>query len=191
SACGGFGTVIPHPCQACGGDGRVRSRRTITVKVPAGVEDGMRIRLSGQGEIGPGGGPAGDLYVEIHERDHDIFTREGSDLHCRVSLPMTAAALGTTLSLSTLDGDQEIEIRPGTQSASVLTLRAAGVPKLRATGRGHLYVHVEVLTPTRLDPEQEEILRKLAALRDEERPVSTRAGGSGLFSRVRDAFNGR
>ncbi|MBA3369522.1 MAG: molecular chaperone DnaJ [Geodermatophilaceae bacterium] len=190
-ACGGIGQVIPEPCPQCGGDGRVRSRRSLSVKVPAGVEDGMRIRLSGQGEIGPGGGPAGDLYVEIHERDHDIFTREGSDLHCRVSLPMTAAALGTTLSLTTLDGEQEIEIRPGTQSGSVLTLRAAGVPKLRATGRGHLYVHVEVLTPTRLDPEQEEIMRKLAALRDEERPVSTRAGGGGIFSRVRDAFNGR
>ena len=190
-ACGGIGQVIPDPCPQCGGDGRVRSRRSLSVKVPAGVEDGMRIRLSGQGEVGPGGGPAGDLYVEIHERDHDIFTREGADLHCRVSLPMTAAALGTTLSLTTLDGEQEIEVRPGTQSGSTLTLRAAGIPMLRATGRGHLYVHVEVLTPTRLDPEQEEILRKLAALRDEERPVSTRAGGGGLFSRVRDAFNGR
>jgi len=190
-ACGGVGQVIPEPCPQCGGDGRVRSRRSLSVKVPAGVEDGMRIRLSGQGEVGPGGGPAGDLYVEIHERDHDIFTREEADLHCRVSLPMTAAALGTTLSLTTLDGEQEIEIRPGTQSGSIITLRAAGIPKLRATGRGHLYVHVEVITPTRLDPEQEEILRKLAALRDEERPVSTRAGGGGLFSRVRDAFNGR
>ncbi len=190
-ACGGVGQVIPDPCPQCGGDGRVRSRRSLSVKVPAGVEDGMRIRLSGQGEVGPGGGPAGDLYVEIRERDHDIFTRDGADLHCRVSLPMTAAALGTTLSLNTLDGEQDIEVRPGTQSGSVLTVRAAGVPKLRATGRGHLYVHVEVLTPTRLDPEQEEILRKLAALRDEERAVSTKAGGGGLFSRVRDAFNGR
>ncbi len=189
--CGGVGQVIPDPCLQCGGDGRVRSRRSLSVKVPSGVEDGMRIRLSGQGEVGPGGGPAGDLYVEIREREHDIFTREGADLHCRVSLPMTAAALGTTLSLTTLDGEQEVEIRPGTQSGSVLTLRAAGVPHLRATGRGHLYVHVEVLTPTRLDPEQEEIMRKLAALRDEERPASTKAGGGGLFSRVRDAFNGR
>lgn len=190
-ACGGVGQVIPDPCPQCGGDGRVRSRRSLSVKVPAGVEDGMRIRLSGQGEVGPGGGPPGDLYVEIRERDHDIFTREGADLHCRVSLPMTAAALGTTLTLNTLDGEQEIEVRPGTQAGSVVTLRAAGVPKLRASGRGHLYVHVEVLTPTRLDPEQEEILRKLAALRDEERPVSTKAGGGGLFSRMRDAFNGR
>ena len=99
--CAGIGTVIPHPCGSCGGDGRVRARRTVSVKVPAGVEDGMRIRLSGQGEVGPGGGPAGDLYIEIRELPHDIFTREGDDLHCHVSLPMTAAALGTSLTLWT------------------------------------------------------------------------------------------
>ena len=120
------------------------SRRTIQVKVPAGVEDGMRIRLTGQGEVGPGGGPAGDLYVEVHERPHDVFTRDGEDLHCRVTLPMTAAALGTTLSLKTLDGEEDLDIRPGTQSGSVLTLRAHGAPRLRATGRGNLLVHVEV-----------------------------------------------
>ena len=98
----------------------------------------MRIRLTGQGEVGPGGGPAGDLYVEIHERPHDVFTRDGEDLHCRVTLPMTAAALGTTLSLKTLDGEEDIDIRPGTQSGSVMTLRAHGAPRLRATGRGNL-----------------------------------------------------
>ena len=92
--CGGTGQVIPEPCPECAGDGRVRARRTIPVKMPAGVEDGMRIRLTGQGEVGPGGGPAGDLYVEIHERPHPVFTRDGEDLHCRVTLPMTAAALG-------------------------------------------------------------------------------------------------
>jgi len=189
--CGGIGTVIPEPCPKCGGDGRIRARRTIAVKVPAGVEDGMRIRLSGQGEVGPGGGPAGDLYVEIHEEQHDIFTREGEDLHCRVSLPMTAAALGTTLTLTTLDGDEEIPIVAGTQSGSVHRLRARGVPRLRGTGRGDLHVHLDVRTPTRLDHEQEELLRELAALRDEDRPVSTKAAGGGLFSRVRDAFNGR
>src|SRR3954468_4598093 len=142
--CAGTGQVIPEPCRECGGDGRVRARRTLQVKVPAGVEDGMRIRLTGQGEVGPGGGPAGDLYVEIHERPHEVFTRDGEDLHCRVTLPMTAAALGTTLSLKTLDGEEDLDIRPGTQSGSVLTLRAHGAPRLRATGRGNLVVHVEV-----------------------------------------------
>jgi molecular chaperone DnaJ len=166
--CQGFGTVIPTPCQQCGGDGRVRTRRTLTVKVPAGVEDGMRIRLSGEGEVGPGGGPAGDLYVEIHERPHDVFTRTGDDLHCRVSVPMTAAALGTQLTLATLDGDEELEVRPGTQPSTVVKIPARGVPKLRGTGRGDLHVHLEVTTPTRLDAEQEALLRELAKLRGEE-----------------------
>jgi molecular chaperone DnaJ len=190
--CVGTGQVIPQPCSECGGDGRVRARRTLQVKVPAGVEDGMRIRLTGQGEVGPGGGPAGDLYVEIHERPHAVFTRDGEDLHCRVTLPMTAAALGTTLSLETLDGEEDLDIKPGTQSGSVLTLRAHGAPRLRATGRGNLLVHVDVATPTRLDAEQEKLLRELAALRGEDTPETrheVQAGG--LFSRVRDAFNGR
>jgi molecular chaperone DnaJ len=190
--CAGTGIVIPSPCGTCAGDGRVRARRTVPVKVPAGVEDGMRIRLSGQGEVGPGGGPAGDLYVEIHELPHDIFTREGDDLHCRVQLPMTAAALGTTLTLTTLDGDEEIDVRPGTQPDTVIPLRARGVPHLRGVGRGDLHVHVQVATPTRLDEEQEALLRQLASMRGEDMPASTRGhGGSGLFSKMRDAFNGR
>jgi molecular chaperone DnaJ len=187
--CQGFGSVIPHPCSQCGGDGRVRTRRTLTVKVPAGVEDGMRIRLSGEGEVGPGGGPAGDLYVEIHERPHDVFSRDGNDLHCRVTVPMTAAALGTNLKLATLDGDEEVEIKAGTQSGNIVRLPARGVPKLRGTGRGDLHVHLEVKTPTRLDPEQEALLRQLAQLRGEEQPEGTRTTG-GFFSKVRDAFNG-
>jgi molecular chaperone DnaJ len=187
--CGGTGQVIPDPCPQCGGDGRVRSRRTIPVKIPAGVEDGMRIRLTGHGEVGPGGGPAGDLYVEVHERPHAVFTRDGEDLHCRVTLPMTAAALGTTLTLKTLDGETDLDIRAGTQSGSVITLRAQGAPRLRATGRGNLLVHVEVQTPTRLDPEQEKLLRELASLRGEDQPESHREAQGGLFSRVRDAFN--
>jgi molecular chaperone DnaJ len=189
--CAGTGQVIPEPCPKCGGEGRVRARRTIPVKVPAGVEDGMRIRLTGHGEVGPGGGPAGDLYVEIHERPHPVFTREGAELHCRVTLPMTAAALGTTLNLETLDGEEELDIRPGTQSGSVLTLRGRGAPRLRATGRGALHVHVEVSTPTRLDAEQEKLLRELATLRGEDVQRSPGNGSGGLFSRVRDAFNGR
>jgi len=190
-SCGGTGTVIPHPCGSCGGDGRVRARRTISVKIPAGVEDGMRIRLSGQGEVGPGGGPAGDLYVEIGERPHDTFSREGDDLHCRVSLPMTAAALGASLSLVTLDGEEQVNVRAGTQPGTVLTLRARGVPHLRGVGRGDLHIHVEVKTPTRVDAEQERLLRELSRLRGEELPASTKAGSGGLFSRMRDAFNGR
>src|SRR3954452_12609001 len=189
-SCAGTGQVIPDPCPQCGGDGRVRARRTIPVKVPAGVEDGMRIRLTGHGEVGPGGGPSGDLYVEIHERPHPVFTRDGEDLHCRVTVPMTAAALGTTLSLKTLDGETDLDIKPGTQSGSVLTLRAQGAPRLRATGRGNLLVHVEVQTATKLDPEQEKLLRELAVLRGEDSAGSTRESQQSFFSRVRDAWNG-
>ncbi|MEU2350022.1 molecular chaperone DnaJ [Modestobacter sp. NPDC049651] len=189
--CGGTGQVIPEPCSQCAGDGRVRSRRTIPVKIPAGVEDGMRIRLAGHGEVGPGGGPAGDLYVEVHERPHPVFTRDGEDLHCRVTLPMTAAALGTTLKLETLDGVEDLDIKSGTQSGGVLTLRAKGAPRLRGTGRGNLMVHIDVQTPTRLDDRQQELLRELAGLRGEDLADGGPAHSGGLFSRVRDAFNGR
>jgi molecular chaperone DnaJ len=119
-----------------------------------------------------------------------VFTRDGEDLHCRVTLPMTSAALGTTLSLKTLDGETDLDIKPGTQSGSVLTLRAQGAPRLRATGRGNLLVHVEVQTPTRLDAEQEKLVRELAVLRGEDTAGSSRETQQGFFSRVRDAWNG-
>jgi molecular chaperone DnaJ len=187
TACGGTGEQIPSPCPTCGTEGRVRARRTITVDVPAGIEDGMRIRLSGQGEVGPGGGPAGDLYVEISELPHDTFIREGSDLHCHIEVPMTAAALGTDLILTTLDGEEKLDIRPGTQGGTVMTLRGKGVPRLRSTQRGDLLVHVDVRVPTRLDEEQERLLRELASLRREDVSAVTKSGG-GLFNKFRDAF---
>jgi len=191
-ACGGTGSTIPHPCPQCGGEGRVRARRNVPVTVPAGVEDGMRLRLSGAGEVGPGGGPPGDLYVEIRERQHEVFDRQGDDLHCKVTLPMTAAALGTAVTLSTLDGDEVLDIRAGTQPGAVITLRGRGVPHLASAGagRGNLMVHVDVRTPTRLDGEQEKLLRELARLRGEESPEAG-AGNGRLFSRLRDAFSGR
>jgi molecular chaperone DnaJ len=188
NACAGTGQQIPTPCSTCGAEGRVRARRTITVDVPAGIDDGMRIRLSGQGEVGPGGGPAGDLYVEISELAHETFTRSGADLHCTVALPMTAAALGTDLVLTTLDGEEKLDIRPGTQAGQVITLRAKGVPRLRSSSRGDLHVHIEVRTPTKLDEEQERLLRQLAELRNEEVAVGGAHGG--LFAKVRDALGG-
>jgi len=189
AACAGTGQQIASPCPTCGTEGRVRSRRTISVDVPAGIEDGMRIRLSGQGEVGPGGGRPGDLYVEIAEQQHDTFTREGADLHCTIDVPMTAAALGTDLVLTTLDGEEKLDLRAGTQSGTVLTLRGKGVPRLRSSTRGDLHVHVDVRTPTRLDDEQERLLRELAGLRREDVSSVNRSGG--LFGKVRDAFGGR
>jgi len=192
AACQGFGTVIPEPCAECSGDGRVRSRRTLSVNVPAGVDTGTRIKLSAQGEVGPGGGPAGDLYVEIREKAHDTFVRRGDDLHCTLQVPMTAAALGTVLELATLDGPEEIDLRPGTQPGQIVTLKGLGVGHLHGNGRGDLNVHVEVTIPTSLDDEQGELLRKLAAARGEERPEPRlTAAHPGVFSRLRDKFGGR
>lgn len=191
NVCGGTGSTIPHQCPDCRGEGRVRARRTVAVKIPPGVHHGVKIRMTGEGEVGPGGGPAGDLYVEVHERRHPVFTRDGDDLHCEVVLPMTAAALGTVVDLTTLDGEESVEIKAGAQSGQVITLRAHGVPRLRGTGRGDIHVHVVVQTPTRLDEAQEELLQQLAKLRDEERPPAVTSEGPGLFNRLRDAFGGR
>jgi molecular chaperone DnaJ len=201
AACRGFGQIIPDPCRECSGEGRVRSRRNLTVKIPAGVDHGTRVQLSEQGEVGPGGGPPGDLYVEIHVDAHPTFTRHGNDLHCTVTLPMTAAALGTTLTLPLLEADletaddsevrtdYELEVKPGTQSGSEQVLRGFGVPGLRG-GRGDLIVTVIVDTPTRLDPRQEELLRELAAIRGEESPDgAVHAPQKSVFGRLRDAFN--
>jgi molecular chaperone DnaJ len=204
AACRGYGSIIPDPCRECSGDGRVRSRRTLTVKIPAGVDHGTRVQLTGQGEVGPGGGPAGDLYVEIHVEPHPTFTRNGSDLHTTISLPMTAAALGTQLTLPLLEADlpasadessetvttYDLEVRPGTQSGSEQVIRGFGVPSLRG-GRGDLVVSISVDTPTRLDPRQEELLRELAAIRGEESPDGqVEAPHKSMFGRLRDAFQG-
>jgi molecular chaperone DnaJ len=190
--CDGTGTVIPHPCPECRGDGRVRARRTLSVKIPAGVEHGMRIRLAGEGEVGPGGGPPGDLYVEVNELPHAMLQRDGDDLHCTVTLPMTAAALGTTVKVPALDGEEELDVRPGTQSGQVIELRARGVPHLRGVGRGDLVVHVVVATPTKLDEQQEQMLREFAQLRGEDTPPGQFAPGQqGLFSRLKDVLGGR
>ncbi|MEU8195559.1 molecular chaperone DnaJ [Microbispora amethystogenes] len=190
--CGGYGSVIRHPCMECSGEGRVRTRRTIKVRIPAGVEDGTHIQLAGEGEVGPGGGPPGDLFLEIVERPHQIFERRGDDLHCTVQIPMTAAALGTVLSIDTLDGAEAIDVRPGTQAGQVIPLYGKGIQRLNETGRGDLLIHVNVETPTKLDPQQEELLKELSKLRGEERPPGKFSPGQqGFFSRLRDAFNGR
>ncbi|CAN5263415.1 MAG: molecular chaperone DnaJ [Nocardioides sp.] len=201
AACRGFGSVIKNPCRECAGDGRVRTRRTLTVKIPAGVDTGTRVQLPEQGEVGPGGGPSGDLYVEIRVQRHPVFTREGNNLHCTVTLPMTAAALGTSLTLPTLEADLddpdlaaessfEFDVPAGTQSGMQSMLRGRGVPGLRG-GRGDLIITVAVETPTKLDAEQEDLLRKLAELRDETQPVTQmRSEPHGFFGKIRDAFGG-
>lgn len=195
--CRGYGEIISDPCRECSGDGRVRSRRTLSVKIPQGVDTGTRVQLTGEGEIGPGGGPAGDLYVEIGVRPHPTFTRRGNDLLCQVTLPMTAAALGTEVTLPLLEGDLEgdhqqsttLEVRPGTQSGTQQTLRGLGVPSLRDNVRGDVVVTIVVETPSRLDARQEELLRELAALRREESPDGkVQSANKSVFDRFKDAF---
>jgi len=154
NSCQGFGSIISDPCGECAGDGRVRAKKSIPIKIPAGVETGNRIQLNGQGEVGPGCGSPGDLYVEIVEIPHEYIIREENNLHISISIPMTSAALGTKVFIDTLDGKQEIEIKGGTQSGSVVLLRGLGVTKLRGSGRGDLIVHIQVLTPMKLSKEQ-------------------------------------
>ena len=200
--CRGYGTVIPNPCVECSGDGRVRSARTINVKIPAGVSTGNRIHLAAHGEVGPGGGPAGDLYVELHVANHEVFRRDGDDLEVVVKIPMTAAALGTEVTVVTLEADLPdadpdtttvaVSVPAGTQSGTRVALEGRGVPRLRANGRGQLGVTLLVQTPTRIDGEQADLLRQLAELREETRPaVTVQKHGRGVFGRLRDAFAGQ
>lgn len=190
--CRGHGTTIPHPCPECSGDGRVRTRRTVTLRIPPGVDNGVRIQLRGQGEVGSGGGPAADLYVEISVQPHPVFRREGDDLHCTLPIPMTAAALGTALTLETLDGPVQVDVRPGTQPEAVQRMRARGMPHLNGSARGDLFVHLDVQVPTDVTPEQEALLQQLAALRGEEHPEAVpHSPQTGFFSKIKDAFAGR
>lgn len=197
--CRGYGSVIPNPCHECAGEGRVRSTRSINVKIPAGVATGNRIHLASHGEVGPGGGPAGDLFVELVVAKHEVFRREGDDLEMVVRIPMTAAALGTSVTVETLAADRpdddlgeptiEIDVPAGTQSGARVAVSGEGVPRLRAGGRGDLGVTFMVQTPTRLDEEQRELLRQLSELRDEVSPEGhVQKGGRGMFSRLREAF---
>jgi molecular chaperone DnaJ len=165
--CQGFGSVIKSPCRECAGDGRVRARQTLSVKIPPGVETGNRIQMSGKGEVGPGGGPAGDLYVEIVQTPHEFLVRDGNDLHVAVNISMASAALGTELSIDSLDGPLKVSVKSGTQSGATISLRGKGVTHLRGGGRGDLIVHIEVQTPTKLTKEQEALLQKFAKSRGE------------------------
>ncbi|MGH8906276.1 MAG: molecular chaperone DnaJ [Egibacteraceae bacterium] len=186
--CGGAGQRIMDPCKACFGEGRQRVTERITVPIPEGVADGTRLRLTGRGEAGRNGGPAGDLYVQVRIRPHEVFTRDGDDLHCELRVPMAAAALGTQVTLETLEGEEPLSVPSGTQTGDVVTLRRKGMPRLGGGGiqRGNLYVHCRVETPTKLTDEQANLIRRLAELRGEH--VNEHAPGKGLFGRLREAF---
>jgi molecular chaperone DnaJ len=198
--CQGYGSVIADPCAECRGDGRVRTRRTLSATVPAGVADGNRIQIAGEGEVGPGGGPAGDLYLEIRVAKHPVYTRRGDSLHCQVTIPMTAAALGTRIDVPTLESERDdldfeadklvsVDIPAGTQYGEQVIARGKGVPRLNGSGRGDLTIQIIVKTPTDLDSDQRELLENLAKARNEEHVEPLVADHSkGVFGRIRNAF---
>jgi molecular chaperone DnaJ len=183
--CQGLGETIPSPCADCRGEGRRLEERTFAVEVPAGVEDGSTLRLAGRGPAGPRGGPNGSLFVHLSVAADERFERSGDDVHTTVHVGMAPAALGASVEVATLEETRQIEVPPGTQSGHVVRLKGAGVPHLRGRGRGDLFVHVVVDTPTGLSPRQEELLRELAAERGESLAP---AGHEGVISRIRSAF---
>jgi molecular chaperone DnaJ len=184
--CGGLGQVVVTPCEVCSGHGRLVEDRTFQVDVPAGVDSGSTLRLSGRGAVGPRGGGAGDLYVHLRVRPHERFTRVNDDLETDVHVSIVQAALGTTVTLPTLDGEEELRIPAGTQSGRIFTLRGRGVPAVRGRGRGDLRVQLVVDVPTKLTPTQEELLRRLA---EEMGDAVEPPGGQGLMSRIKSAFS--
>ncbi|WP_448855649.1 molecular chaperone DnaJ [Corynebacterium camporealensis] len=189
--CQGFGEIIKDPCNHCGGDGRVKKRRDLTVNIPAGIGDGMRIRMGSQGEVGHGGGPAGDLYVEVHTELHPVFERNADDLNLTVRVPMVDAALGTTFSIEHLDGEKlDIEIEPGTQPGESIRVEGKGMPRLRTDGFGSLYAHVDVVVPRELDRRTREQLEKIRDHRSEDTKVREAGDNQeeSFFSRIRDRF---
>ncbi|HEX2575634.1 MAG TPA: molecular chaperone DnaJ [Aquihabitans sp.] len=182
--CRGAGEVIPDPCETCHGEGREITEKTYTVDIPAGVDTGSTLRLSGFGAVGVRGGGRGDLYVQVRVRRHDRFQRDGVDLVHELHLPMTQAALGAVLPFDTLDGTEDLVVPKGTQTGKVFRLRGRGVPHVRGRGRGDLLVHVLVDTPVELDPEVEDALRLVAARRGEEVAPPEK----GFLSRIKSAF---
>jgi molecular chaperone DnaJ len=159
--CRGSGKIIPEPCTTCHGQGRVKKQKTLEVKIPAGIDDGMRIRSAGNGEPGTNGGPPGDLYIEIRLRKHDIFERDGDDLHCVVPISFTRAALGGEIEVPTLQGKAAIDIPEGTQAGKQFRLRGKGIKGVRSSYPGDLYCHVAVETPVKLTEQQRKLLNEL------------------------------
>lgn len=189
AACQGHGDIIDNPCSECSGHGRVQNERTITVRIPSGVENGTRIQLRGEGEVGEAGGPAGDLYVELSVREHEIFHRDGSNLMACLTVSMVAAALGTTVNLDTFDGPRDITIKPGTQPGDVVRLAELGVTALRSDRRGDILVEVNVEVPTKLNGEEKELLTRFAELRGEDdlkAPARNAGHSGGMFSKLKE-----
>jgi molecular chaperone DnaJ len=187
--CHGTGRIIPNPCATCGGGGRVKHQKTLSVKIPAGVDEGDRVRLSGEGEPGLNGGPSGDLYVQVHIRPHAVFQRDHDDLHCEMPISITTAALGGEIEIPTLDGSARIRVPTETQSGKTFRLRGKGIKGVRSHQPGDLFCHVVVETPVNLTARQKELLKEFEGISD--RDVARHNPRSkSWYEKVREFFEG-
>jgi molecular chaperone DnaJ len=185
-ACQGAGQIVKEQCPDCRGQGRVERERTIELRIPPGVDTGTRLRVQGEGEPGPNGGPPGDLYVVLEVKEHSFFERRGTDLYCTIPLSVSQATLGTELQVPGLSGEERLRVPEGTQSGAVFRVKAKGLPDPHGGGRGDLYYHVRVITPTKLTKEQRKLLEQLdATLKVNNKPAER---GSSLFDKVKDIF---
>jgi molecular chaperone DnaJ len=185
-ACQGAGQIVKERCTECRGQGRVNRERTIELRIPPGVDTGTRLRVQGEGEPGPNGGVAGDLYVVLEVKEHTFFERRGADLYCTIPLSMAQAALGTELQVPGLSAEERLKIPEGTQSGAVFRVKGKGLPDPHGGGRGDLYYHVRVLTPTKLTKEQRKLMEQLdATLKVDNKPAER---GSSIFDKVKDIF---
>jgi molecular chaperone DnaJ len=185
--CNGRGTIIKDPCSKCSGQGKVNQERSLSVNIPAGIEDGTRIRLSGEGEAGARGGPAGDLYIFISIKPHEFFQRDGADLYCKVPVSMTTAALGGQFEVATLDGTQtRVKVPEGTQFGRQFRLKGKGMPVLRQSAMGDLYIQIDIETPQNLTGRQRELLEEFEKISSKENSPES----AGFFSRMKDFFEG-
>ena len=185
--CRGVGKVITEPCSKCKGTGRERRKRKLAVPIPAGIESGTQIRITGEGEAGAGGGQAGDLYVSVQVAEHAVFKREGYEILCTMSINVAQAALGGTIDVPTLEGDIQLDIEPGTQSRDIFRLKGKGVPHLRSNRRGDQLVMVQVQTPTSLTDEQRDLLQELARSMEDQKATPD-SDNKGWFEKFKDAF---
>lgn len=185
--CNGRGTIIKDPCSKCSGHGKINQERSLSVNIPAGIEDGTRIRLAGEGEAGGRGGPAGDLYIFISIKPHEFFQRDGADLYCKVPVSMTTAALGGQFEVATLDGTQtRVKVPEGTQYGRQFRLKGKGMPVLRQSAMGDLYIQIDIETPQNLTARQRELLEEFEKLSSKENSPES----AGFFSRMKDFFEG-
>ncbi len=187
--CHGSGKIIPHPCGSCGGTGRVKLQKTLSVKIPAGVDEGDRVRLSGEGEPGVNGGPAGDLYVQVQIKQHAVFQRDHDDLHCEMPVSFATAALGGEIEIPTLDGSAQLKIPAETQSGKVFRLRGKGIVGVRSHTPGDLFCHVVVETPVKLTERQKELMREFESISQEDTARHNPRSKSWL-EKVKEFFEG-